>query len=118
LIWAVHVHAANGADSVEGCALAELAMANVPDLAGFCVDAGYRGSFECYVEEKWQIPVRVSSRIVDGFAVLPKRWIVERTFAWGNGHRRLSKDYEKTFASSEAMIQISAISRTLKQIQF
>jgi putative transposase len=52
--------------------------------------------------------------IVDGFAVLPKRWIVERTFAWGNGQRRLSKDYEKTFASSEAMIQISAIARTLK----
>jgi putative transposase len=44
-----------------------------------------------------------------GFVVLPKRWIVERTFAWLGRSRRHSKDYERTSESSVAMIQISMI---------
>jgi putative transposase len=44
-----------------------------------------------------------------GFVVLPKRWIVERTFAWLGRSRRHSKDYERTTESSEAMIMISMI---------
>lgn len=45
-----------------------------------------------------------------GFVVLPKRWIVERTFAWLARHRRHSKDYEKTTASAESFIYIAMIS--------
>jgi transposase len=47
--------------------------------------------------------------VYTGFVVLPKRWIVERTFAWIVRYRRHSKDYEKTTASSEAMIYIAMI---------
>jgi len=47
---------------------------------------------------------------VKGFVVLPKRWIVERTFAWLARHRRHSKDYKKTTASSEALTYIAMIS--------
>jgi len=46
---------------------------------------------------------------VKGFVVLPKRWIVERTFAWLNRCRRHSKDYERTTESSKAMIYITMI---------
>jgi putative transposase len=46
---------------------------------------------------------------VKGFVVLPKRWIVERTFAWLVRHRRHSKDYEKTTASAEAFTHIAMI---------
>jgi transposase len=106
-----------GGDSVEGCVLAEVAVRNVPTVEAFCVDAGYRGSFELYVQEQWSKPVHVSTRIKDGFAVLPKRWIAERTFAWGNGTHRLSKDYEITIASSEAMLHIAAIHRALKHVR-
>lgn len=45
----------------------------------------------------------------NGFVVLPKRWIVERTFAWLGRYRRHSKDYERTVESSESMIYISMI---------
>ena len=46
---------------------------------------------------------------IKGFVVLPKRWIVERTFAWLGRHRRNSKDYEKTTASGEAFTYIAMI---------
>ena len=46
---------------------------------------------------------------VQGFVVLPKRWIVERTFAWLGRYRRHSKDYEKTTASSEAITYLAMI---------
>ena len=53
---------------------------------------------------------------VQGFVVLPKRWIVERTFAWLVRHRRHSKDYEKTTASSEALTYIAMISIMTKRL--
>ena len=53
---------------------------------------------------------------VKGFVVLPKRWIVERTFAWLVRHRRHSKDYERTTASSEALTYIAMISLMSKRL--
>lgn len=52
-----------------------------------------------------------------GFVVLPKRWIVERTFAWINKFRRNSKDYERNPESSKAMIHIAMTARMLKQLE-
>ena len=52
----------------------------------------------------------------DGFEPLPKRWVVERTFAWLGRYRRLSKDYEHTTTSSEAMVHIAAIHHLLRRV--
>jgi len=51
-----------------------------------------------------------------GFHVIPKRWVVERTFAWLLNSRRLAKDFEKTISSQEAMIKISHIHTLLKRL--
>ena len=51
-----------------------------------------------------------------GFQVLPKRWIVERTFAWLNRQRRLSKDYERLPATSEAFIYIAMIRLRVRRL--
>jgi putative transposase len=51
-----------------------------------------------------------------GFYLLPKRWVVERSFAWYNNYRRLSKDYEYTTASSEARIKMANIQLMLKRL--
>jgi transposase len=51
-----------------------------------------------------------------GFAVIPRRWAVERTFAWLTAHRRLARDYERHPATSEAMIRWAAINTMTRRI--
>lgn len=55
-------------------------------------------------------------RGVRGFYLLPKRWVVERTFAWQNNYRRLSKDYEYTTTSSESRIKMANIQMLLRRL--
>jgi putative transposase len=52
-----------------------------------------------------------------GYVKLPKRWVVERTFAWLGRYRRLSRDYERYADSSEAMVQVSSIHRMLRRLK-
>lgn len=83
------------------------------------VDGGYRGKVIEWVQARFRycLEVVLRSDDVKGFVVLPKRWIVERTFAWLNNHRRLSKDYERFTETSETMIQIAMIRLMLRQLQ-
>jgi putative transposase len=53
----------------------------------------------------------------EGFVKLPQRWVVERTIAWLSRSRRLSKDYERLPASSEAMIQVSMTHLMLRRLR-
>jgi len=55
------------------------------------------------------IRLEIVKRTEPGFKVLPRRWVVERTFAWLGRCRRLSKDYEGTAASSEAFVKLAMI---------
>jgi putative transposase len=55
----------------------------------------------------WTIDIVTRSDIAKGFVLLPKRWIVERTFSWFANYRRLSKDYEYLPDTSETMIYIA-----------
>ena len=52
-----------------------------------------------------------------GFVLLPKRWVVERTFAWLGRCRRHSKDYERRTDSSESMLRVSAMHLMLKRLK-
>ena len=51
-----------------------------------------------------------------GFKLLPRRWVVERTFAWLGRYRRLSKDYERCTRSSEAMVYLASIRLLLNRL--
>ncbi|MDD7804616.1 MAG: IS5 family transposase [Endozoicomonas sp. (ex Botrylloides leachii)] len=87
-------------------------------LSGSCkklrliwVDGGYRGALPNWVRErfKFALSVVLCRDNQKGFKLLPKRWVVERTFGWLNHNRRLSKDYEVLPETSEAMIQLAMI---------
>lgn len=83
------------------------------------VDGGYRGAVIDWVKARFRYSLEVVLRTDDGkgFLVLPKRWIVERTFAWLNNHRRLSKDYERFTKTSETIIQIAMIRLMLRRLK-
>ena len=81
------------------------------------VDQGYQGeNFARVVEQLCGARVEVVKRSEPGFVILPKRWIVERTFGWLNQNRRLSKDYERLPEVSEAMIQTAMIRLMLQRL--
>lgn len=64
----------------------------------------------------WIFEVVKRSEDTDGFVVLPRRWVVERTFAWLGRYRRLSKDYEQLPETSEAMIYAAMVHLMLKRL--
>jgi putative transposase len=65
----------------------------------------------------WRLEIVRRPEGAKGFVLLPKRWVVERTFAWLGRCRRNSKDYERTTSSSESMLCISAIHLMLKRLK-
>ena len=101
----IHVHAANIHDTKGGVYTFEKALYRYPTIQAGCADGGYRGTFRNTFDEFHNIRIDISMQIKEqkGFQVLPKRWVVERTFAWLNGSRRLSKDYETSCCSAETL---------------
>jgi hypothetical protein len=108
------VHAANIHDTKSGINPARQAFERYPTIEKFCGDDGYRKSFEEDVLSILRLEVDISKRIKPQFEVLPKRWVVERTFGWLGNSRRLSKDYEIRTSSAEAMISISHLHTLLR----
>jgi putative transposase len=62
-------------------------------------------------------PVDVEPPPMPAFTVVKRRWVVERTFSWLDGYRRLSKDYEYLPASSEAMIRLAMINLMIHRLK-
>ena len=114
-LLAVVVHAANIHDTKSGILAARDAFEKYPSIQRFFADAGYRKSFEQNVSQELGLGVDISARIKPGWEVLPKRWIVERSLAWLNNSRRLSKNYERSVRSAQAVCIIAAFRTLLKQ---
>jgi putative transposase len=68
------------------------------------------------VKQTHKIDLEVVERAGKGLHVLPRRWVIERTFAWLLNYRRHSRDYEVLTANSEAMIQISMVHLLRKRL--
>ncbi len=66
----------------------------------------------------WTLEIVKRSENQKGFQVLPRRWVIERTFGWLGRYRRLARDYEHTTSSSETMVYIASVRRMLKLATF
>ena len=88
------------------------------NLRRIWVDGGYRGQLLVWVAAHCRYRLTVVLRTDDqkGFVVVPRRWVVERTFAWLNHNRRLSKDYEGCTTTSESMIYLAMIRLMLRRL--
>jgi len=135
-VHGVHIHRANLSDNKE----AELLLEKLPQkLVGkiqvLSADLGYRGAFEEKCKIKFGFYPLIGRRENTGqgrrkttqekkewarsrpLIEQPKRWIVERTFAWFNGYRRLNRDYEKSVLSSETMIYLGMTQLMMRRQQ-
>jgi putative transposase len=118
LVWGLGVHSAGIQDRDGARPVLEQAQRQCPRLEQLYADHGYAGPLEEWVATTlgWRLEIVKRPAKRPGFVVLPKRWIVERTFAWLSRFRRLAKDYEETSSSSEAWLQISMIRLMLRRL--
>ncbi len=94
-------------------------LGRFPRLRLIWADGGYAGQLIDWAREVggWLLEIVPRPTEQRGFQVLPRRWVVERTFAWLGRCRRLSKDYEALPESSEARIQIAMIHLMLRRLR-
>lgn len=112
LLWMVVVHPADWQDYT-GAAFVIARLERIcTRLKVIFADSAYgRAGLPAWVQETfgWVLHTVLRPVAAHGFVVLPKRWIVERTFAWISRYRRHSKDYERNPETSEAFIYIAMI---------
>lgn len=116
----VVVNAADTDDRVGAKAvIAKLSEETIAAIKQLWADHGYSGEpFATWIRDTLNTTVEIASRPPDsvGFVVVPIRWVVERTIAWLNRYRCLSKDYERCTKSSEAVIYAASIFTMLNRL--
>jgi transposase len=114
------VHPADIQERDGGAMLLETLRGRWPDLKKLFADGGYQGpQFKQAVAELLPdlvIEIIKRSDQAKGFVVLPKRWIVERTFAWLGRCRRLAKDFENLTATALAFLRLASIRLMLRRL--
>ena len=118
LLYAV-VHGANLQDAEGAKIILENGLAETPTITTVFADGGYdRDHLHAYVWCETDVTLEVVRRNEgqQGFQVLPKRWIVERTFAWLSRSRRLAKDYEHLPECSESWLYLASVHLLTKRL--
>lgn len=131
LVLKAVVHPANLPDRQGGKLVLSTVKGQFPRLAKIWADQGYTGSFARWAEDTLKVDFEVVypwwrqlkrywpevyQQLKQGFQVIVKRWIVERTFAWLTFQRRLVKDYEYLPQTSENLIYLAMIRIMLRRI--
>ncbi len=118
LLLVVVVHAATIQDRDGARLVLDGLLGRFPRLVLIWADGGYAGKLVEWAKEvgNWRLEIVKRPDDARGFVVLPRRWVVERTFAWLGRCRRLSKDYEERPEMSEAMIRLAMIHLMLKRL--
>jgi putative transposase len=114
----VVVHTADVADCKGAPSLIDKVAETFPTIKKIWADGAYKGDLIQLVKDTLGAVLEVVEREAGqkGFQVLPKRWVVERTFAWFGWYRRLSKDYERLLECSESIIYLASIRMMLKRL--
>ncbi len=114
LLLLVLVRPANIQDRDGAKELLAAVFAHFGKLKLIWADGGYAGQLVLWVRAQWKRALEIVKRsdTAKGFKILPRRWVVERTFGWLNRYRRLSKDYERQAKVAETMVYI-AMSRLM-----
>ena len=119
LLVAARVHAANIQDRDGAPALLASIRYSFPWLRHVFADGAYAGpKLEAALKRvgRWTLEIVKRPNGAQGFEVLPRRWIVERTLAWLNRNRRLAKDFEAMIATAQAWLFIASVQLLTRKI--
>ena len=121
LVLAVVVHAANIQDRDGAKLVLDRLRHQFSRLRCIWADGGYTGQLVTWVRQlrvwrKLRLEIVSRPEGTKGFVFLPKRWVVERTFAWLGRYRRLSKDYEFLTQTSETLIHVAMINLMVRRL--
>ena len=119
LLLVVIVTAACVHDRDGGRGILKLLKAALPGVRHVFADGGYQGQLIAIAKRAWEIVVEVVKKPAEqvGFAVLPRRWVVERTFSWLLRWRRLVRDYERLPETHEAFVKWAMVGLMLNRLQ-
>lgn len=119
LILAIYIHTADIQDRDGAKLVLPKLLYKFPRLKVIFADGGYSGQLIDWVGKTygWLLTIIKRTDTEKVFKVLPKRWIVERTFSWLDNHRRLSKDFERLNSTAVAVGQLAMIYILLKRIK-
>ena len=119
LLLVVLVTAASVQDRDGGRGILKLLKAALPGVRHIFADGGYQGQLIALAKRAWEIVVEVVKKPAEqvGFAVLPRRWVVERTFSWLLRWRRLVRDYERLPETHEAFVKWAMVGLMLNRLQ-
>jgi len=118
LLLVVMVSAASVQDRDGARGILERLHAAVDSVIHIFADGGYSGQLLAVAKSAWQIVVEIVKKPVGqvGFAVLPRRWVVERTFSWLLRWRRLARDYERLPETHEAIVKWAMVGLMLNRL--
>ncbi len=119
MVLAVVVHEASIQDRDGAKLVLQRIKGRFARLTLIWADGGYAGKLIEWAREfaSWTLEIVKRNDDLKGFHVLPRRWVVERTFGWLGRYRRLSKDYEQLPDNSEAMILLAMISLMSRRLR-
>ena len=119
MILAAHIQPANIQDRDGALPVLKEARRLFPFIERVFADGGYQGAATAaavWEPGAWHLEIVKRSDTAKGFEVLPKRWIVERTFGWLGRCRRLAKDFENLSRMSLAFLRLALIRLMLRRI--
>ncbi|WP_353270500.1 transposase [Wolbachia endosymbiont (group A) of Myopa testacea] len=118
LIITADVHSVSVQDREGALGLFVQAKKKIPILQKFFADQGYMGALQnhCFLKTGCLLTIAKKASDAVGFQVIPKQWIVERTFAWLSNFRRMSKDYEHSPLTSKINIFFDMITLMLNKL--
>jgi putative transposase len=118
LPWALVVHPADVQDR-DGLALVVRKIRRrLPWLGHLFADGGYQGAVAAAAAARERLTLEIVKRppAAQGFALLPRRWVIERSFAWLARNRRLARDFERRLEASTAMVVLAIIQLLLRRL--
>ena len=113
----IAVHGANIQDRDGAKGVLKGSRARFPFVERAYADGGYAGRLVRWAKDKTHIVLEIVKRSAEqtGFAVIRRRWVVERTFAWIGKNRRFVRDYEQLTAVAETLITIAASATLIRR---